>query len=232
MLAADIQVFCGVKRVGWGAFATVARELDRIGLEKLCYGFQNLEMHEDGVLSMVNMSIAHQGITQDGPLLPTYVVLIVARRLCSDPRDRVYGTLGLTHSSFQSRIHISYSNNSKEAILATFIEFSKACIEEKLTIILETLATRSGYPSLPSWCPNFQYTREPIDLFGEHLRAGSSGDTMSTETFRGKTSPVSNELTITGFRVGIVSEVVDFSCSWPGDTSRTQNIERARRFLD
>jgi hypothetical protein len=215
VLAAEIQVFCGLKSVEWIALSNVAWQLSRLLLRSLCYGFQDVATHEDGVIAINNIDNARRPMAERGSVHPNLALLILDQKLCCDPRDRVYGMLGLVGNSFRSRIHVSYSNNSSEGVLKTFIDFAKACIEEKLPVILERVAGRSRVPGLPSWCPNLESNQGDISSFGGHLRAGVSYNESSRKSFWGRTSPESNKLTITGFCVNVISQVVGETFSWP-----------------
>jgi hypothetical protein len=177
--------------------------------------FQDIPTHGDGVIAINNIDSARRPVAERGSVHPNLALLILDQKLCCDPRDRVYGMLGLVGNSFRSRIHVSYSNNSSEGVLKTFIDFAKACIEEKLPVILERVAGRSRVPGLPSWCPNLESNQGDISSFGGHLRAGVSYNESSRKSFWGRTSPESNKLTITGFCVNVISQVVGETFSWP-----------------
>ena len=52
----------------------------------------------------------------------------------------------MTWETFKDRIHISYLNTSDRTTLDTFIEYSKACIEERIPEILLMAAGKSHIP--------------------------------------------------------------------------------------
>jgi hypothetical protein len=99
VLAAEIQVFCGLKSVEYTALSNVAWQLSRLLLRSLCYGFQDVATHEDGVIAINNIDSARRPMAERGSVHPNLALLILDRKLCRDPRDRVYGMLGLVGNS-------------------------------------------------------------------------------------------------------------------------------------
>jgi hypothetical protein len=78
-------------------------------------------------------------------------------------------------------------------------------------MVLELVAGRDFAPGLPSWVPNLGSIRNS-DNFGGHVRAGFSGDTLAHESFRATVhEPDVNKLTVSGFQVDTVSEVVQMT---------------------
>jgi hypothetical protein len=208
---------CGKKRVDWTTLATVGRELVRITIGELCVGQQEYGLLRNGFHAMVLVSWAREELARSGSLSPTALFQITDSRLCSDPRDKVYALLGMTWSSFKRHVQISYSNDSDREVLEAFIEYAKACIMEKVPTILQLVAGKPRIHGLPSWCPNLHSVPKASirNIFDGSLRAGMAADEPARERFRGKIYPESSKLSVTGFRVDTVTEVVDGSFSWP-----------------
>jgi hypothetical protein len=68
-------------------------------LRSLCYGFQDVATHEDGVIAINNIDSARRPVAERGSVHPNLALLILDQKLCRDPRDRVYGMLGLVGNS-------------------------------------------------------------------------------------------------------------------------------------
>jgi hypothetical protein len=227
VLAADILIVCGQKTVGGHALSIVASELNRLLLHSLCYGRQVVADHEDGFHAMQMVRDTKRNIADRGCASFTQLLLISDRKLCFEPRDKVYGMLGMSRRSFRDRIRISYSKSSEQDLLNPYLDCAKACIQEgTLPSILALVAGRLRAPGLPSWCPNLQSTQSGgIRQFGAHFRAGVS----RKEAYRGlraRASSESDNLSVAGFRVDIVSEVVEGTLSWPAGQQMRGRVQR------
>jgi hypothetical protein len=234
VLAVDSLVVCGQKRVGSTRLITVGKELEWLCLRLLCFGYQEIDIHRDGIIAMIFISFAREELASIGSLEPTSLLRIADWKLCSDPRDKVYALLGMTSSSFKNCVQISYSNGSDRDILEAFIEYAKACIVDKVPTILQLVAGRPRIHGLPSWCPNLHSVpRANLDnLFDESLRAGIAAKNSTREMFGGKTHPESSKLSVTGFQVDTVTEVVDGSFYWPPLPPGDEHRQRGQRFLE
>jgi hypothetical protein len=170
-------------------------------------------------------------LTDYGPLRFPTLLMIADTKLVTDPRDRVYGMLGLTSKGFRDRIPISYASGKNDYFVQTYIDCAKACIEEynEMSPILQLVAGRPKISGLPSWCPNMSANQGTILPLGEYVHAGISPELTSFHP--PQISSDSNILSITGFRVDIVSEVIEGTFHWP-HTPNDQQIPRAMRFLD
>ena len=232
VLAVDSLVICGQKTVDWTTLATVGSELRRVALWQLCVGQQEIDLHHDGFRATILISFSKQELARRGYLNPTMLLRIADSKLCSDPRDKVYAMLGMTWSSFKNRVQISYSNDSDREILETFIEYGKACIEEKLPEIFQLVARRSRMPGLPSWCPNLYSNPKTSFINPFNARAGIAADDYPGERLEGTILPGSSKLGVTGFRVDTISKIVDGSFDWPPSPPGEERRLRSQRFLE
>ncbi len=164
---------------------------------------------------------------------PIILLEFVSRKACLHPKDRVYAILGMTSFSFRNRIEICYSDGIDQHIWRTFIDCAKACIEGELFSILGLVAGKQRISDLPSWCPNFRsqvdlpvYSRY-TDFFAGITRGISSSKRSSI-----KTSRESDTLRATGFRVDVVSEIVDGYFRWPNVPQGVQLRQQTRKFTE
>lgn len=206
VLAADFKFICGNKSVVGDSFMKVATGLWRLGLRNLCFEYRPVEDHEDGFTAMEQVRVARNDIANYGRIHFAYLLGTAAYKLCFDPRDKVYGMLGIAPESFRKRIPISYFDDAKDGAVKTYINCAKACIEESLTAILELVSGRPRLSGLPSWCPNLGSATK-LSLFDGDNSAGVSENEGSQ--FTAKTRPGTDILAIMGFRVGKVSEVIE-----------------------
>ncbi|KAF2239652.1 hypothetical protein EV356DRAFT_513940 [Viridothelium virens] len=94
---------------------------------------------------------------QDSSLLTTDGVLYRSQQLfSSDPRDKVYGILGLTTPGFACRLRPQYSLSLKEVYRQAF----QTCIDvEQRLDVLSMCELTTCVPDSPSWLPNLQVQR-------------------------------------------------------------------------
>jgi hypothetical protein len=209
VLAPTVLFVCG--KLKTKKLAIVGHEISRLSIFDLCFEYQGVDLHEDGFRAMADVYGAREDIARFSDLAFTYLLGVADSKLCLDPHDRVYAMLGMARKGFRDRINISYSDNSvNQGFIQTYIDCAKACIEERLPMILELVGGRENAPGLPSWCPNLN-SRQETEAFGDHVRAGIQGDELSYELFSGKTTPGCNDLLIRGFQVDAVSEVVEIA---------------------
>lgn len=73
-------------------------------------------------------------------------------KLCSDPRDRIFGLLGIVPAEIRRRLTVDYSLSFAQVSQ----QFARACIDiyGPGTILYHCLAT-DPVPGSPSWVPNF-----------------------------------------------------------------------------
>jgi hypothetical protein len=234
VLAAKSIAVAGQKMADWTLISTVAAQLWGLGLWSACVGYQPLEKLENGFRAVGDMSSARSYLKDHKELDPTCLLEMTSHKTCLDPRDRVYAILGMTSLSFRNRIEISYSDGTNQHIWRTFIDCAKACIEEGHFPILELVAGRERIPDLPSWCPNFRSNPANLAQYSRHevLFAGITNGLSSSKTSSIKTSRESDTLLATGFRVDVVSEIVEGYYDGSIVPKGVQLRQRARKFIE
>jgi hypothetical protein len=88
-------------------------------------------------------------------LRSAFLVDIAGRKAATDPRDRVFGMLGVASSHLRKKIKVDYSQQDPSPTLRLYIDCGKASIEEGSSLdLLYMLSGREKHPGLPSWCPD------------------------------------------------------------------------------
>ena len=234
VLAAKLIAVAGQKMADWNLIGSVAVQLWQLGLWSACVGYQPLEKRENGPKAAADISWARNYLKYHKELDPTDLLEMVSHKTCLDPRDRVYAILGMTSLSFRNRIEISYSGGTNQHIWRTYIDCAKACIEEGHFPILGIVAGRERISDLPSWCPNFRSNPADLTQYSRHeaLFAGITNGLSSSKISSIKTSRESDTLLATGFRVDVVSEIVDGYFDQSGVPRDVQLRRRARKFIE
>jgi hypothetical protein len=234
VLAAKLIAVAGQKMADWTLISTVAGQLWELGLWSTCVGYQRLEKLGNGFKAVADISWARSHLKDLKELDPTYLLEMVSHKTCLEPRDRVYAILGMTSLSFRNRIEISYSDGTNQHIWRTFIDCAKACIEEGHFPILALVAGRERISDLPSWCPNFRSNPADLGRYSgrEVLFAGNTTGLSSSKISSIKTSRESDTLLATGFRVDVVSEIVDGYYDGVTVPKGAQLRQRARRVIE
>ncbi|KAH7161045.1 heterokaryon incompatibility protein-domain-containing protein [Dactylonectria macrodidyma] len=85
------------------------------------------------------------------------------QRGCSDPRDRVYGILGMDFRGYGSQIRPDYSIEVKEL----FVQLAQEQIQQtqSLDVLTHVLRGEDSVPGLPSYVPDWNISLTPITLF-------------------------------------------------------------------
>lgn len=222
---------CGAKTVRWETASLVAKELLRLMIWTFCVGYETLELYEDGFRAMQSMDFARSMLTEYRPLNFATLLMMADTKLVTEPRDRVYGMLGMAQVDVRDQIPTSYEDTGDAGILQTYIDCAKACVEGEPVLkllLLQTVAGRPRVPGLPSWIPNLSYSQGVILPFGEHVSAGILPDRKAIGEVH--TTSGSNVLKVRGFRVNSVVEIGNGSFPRPFVTDEEQ-IPRSQSFL-
>lgn len=133
--------------------------------------------------------------------------LVFARRECRDPRDRIYGMLGMNSYGTRLRIDPDYSLRLREVYTKAFQSTIKEYDGDLVAMC--GLGFNSKYGGLPSWVPNFA---TPVDFDGQrnqffHFRYQyqcyqASKDRMAKYSFE-----ESGILRLSGVKAGVVADV-------------------------
>jgi len=145
---------CGFEEISWSQFRKAAICLDT----KLKLPSEELSSR---ILFVSNLS---RPLTDRS--FPS-LLYVSSGRLCSDPRDHVYGLLGLASPTAASRIRPQYSTTVTSLYKET-VEFLLSQTK-RLNFLEECSARRSRIHQLPSWVPDWSAPRERIAFLGGGL---------------------------------------------------------------
>jgi hypothetical protein len=94
----------------------------------------------------------------------------VSGKRCEDPRDRLYGLLGIFSPAFASRISPSYSLSTQEVYRDAF--FAHLDVTHRLELPFQFCYSGNDQrPSGPSWIPDFSHSSRTV-MIGEWAFAG------------------------------------------------------------
>lgn len=112
-------------------------------------------------------------LTSDATKQPMSVMLDLSRsKSCADPRDKIYGLLGLTAPVLTAGIKTDYSLPVEQVYKDTFL--AHAAITQRLELLKHCfLATRRT--GGPSWVPDWSRTDFAAPILSEQLSTGLSG---------------------------------------------------------
>lgn len=163
VLAKDATLMYGAHRIPWETVMD-AWGLWSVHLNRCCGAcifslpareFQLLHRVAGRVVDLVN---ARQRLPKSQSLLQ--VLLKFKTRQTSDPRDRIYGLLGLQSSSERLGLQPDYTLT----LAATFIRFASELIRAQGWPVPLHLDLTQRTPALPSWVPDWTYSSaDPSD---------------------------------------------------------------------
>lgn len=129
-----------------------------------------------------------------------------------DPRDKIYGLLGLAENSVRAEITVDYQKKSPTGLSLEVAKHEIA--NEPSVVILHLSCNRPRAPNLPSWCPNF--TVPPISqlviALARDYHAGNR-NMILRKAISARTTPFrarveSNILHIQGFTISQVDKII------------------------
>lgn len=129
------------------------------------------------------------------------------QRIATDPRDYVYGLLGLSEPEIQSQINVRYDSSVKDVYVETF----RAIVSHssRLDVLCDSvLGAATPTHHLPSWVPDWSsstcgYLRDIRVMEPEPEDRATGGSRASVDYWTDSSGrPV---LTTSGFRVGVVT---------------------------
>jgi hypothetical protein len=134
-----------------------------------------------------------------------------------NPRDNIYGILGVADEDFRSRIHVDYNSS----VTDLYFEVAKYLLEIKQPK-LNILHFANHYDetpdsnfNLPSWCPNFHRSQRTTSLPGSGFTAGFVGE-IEALYYKAYIPPISRALHVTAIKLGEITDVVQ-STFWMGE---------------
>lgn len=132
--------------------------------------------------------------------------------LCYDPRDKIYGLLGLAEKSLRAEIKVDYQNKTPRDLS---LDVAKHEIwNEPMVTVLHLSCNRPRVADLPSWCPNYAVSPTSLLLIGlaADYHAGNRDMikrpviSARTASFRAKFE--GDDLHIQGFIISKVDKVI------------------------
>ncbi|RFU31490.1 hypothetical protein B7463_g4858, partial [Scytalidium lignicola] len=126
-----------------------------------------------------------------------------------DPRDRVYGMLGLVDDRVRRYIKVDYTQQTPAQV---YLDLAKYAVKIKLYPNLLHRVFKDGEVDsieleLPSWCLNFSKRRD-IVLIGSEISPFSAGFRDPNISFQPYLAPNTTSLQVMGFQVDEVKEIV------------------------
>ncbi|KAJ4296413.1 hypothetical protein N0V90_006458 [Kalmusia sp. IMI 367209] len=188
--AQDITIYCGRHRLSWEDCQTALqifwnhkKELDSAFPKGISFG-------DDSDLSngfAVSQVLLYSGpnsipnittITKLGEYPLLGVLRACRRKLCSDPRDKVFGILGLLPESIFAEFLVDYSLSVKEIYvdIVDFIIFTT----ERVDVLCEAIhfPSYTGSAGLPTWCPDWSHITD-ITALGHLFDFSASAKTKA-----------------------------------------------------
>jgi hypothetical protein len=152
-----------------------------------------------------------------------------------DPRDKIYGLLGLAEDSVRAAITVEYQNTSPRDLSPEVAKHEVA--NEPMVLLLHLSCNRPRAADLPSWCPNFTASQTSLLLIGMGTdyhagnRNGISREVTSARTTPFRARAEVDILHIQGFTVNQVDKVIP-----PGWTkfhhTEVDIVENARKSME
>ncbi|KAM7184991.1 Heterokaryon incompatibility protein (HET) domain containing protein [Naviculisporaceae sp. PSN 640] len=221
-LARDAVVFCGHDSISWD------RLWEATGMLLKNYHIDRSLLpteHVDMAWMLGRKDFGARGSIE--------TVLSGLGRLATEPRDLVYGLLGLLPPRLRSRIQPRYgSQNEWEAYRDVFLEHTEFVQRLEMTNPFNLPKGVRVQDSRPSWVPDLKNkSLQPWDFFcgGTHLAAGYSRSWVKSSYVQSET--VGNRhllaLTVEGVQCATVSRVKDMSTPAKlGISAMTQAMRR------
>ena len=111
-------------------------------------------------------------LTADTEVFPMSMLLDLSRsKGCAEPRDKVYGLLGLTAPQFNASVQADYSLPVEKVYKDTFL--AHASITQRLELLKHCVVAKRNI-SGPSWVPDWSVTTFAAPVMSEQLATGLS----------------------------------------------------------
>ncbi|KAF2501347.1 HET-domain-containing protein [Lophium mytilinum] len=127
-------------------------------------------------------------------------------QLCSNPRDYIYGLLGLTASNSLAKIEPDYSATVGTVYKDAFLTSSN---HDSRVELLQYCDMNTAIADAPSWVPSWSSAEERISAVGEHISSG-----ISRAYFRYERP---NMLEVLGVRCATVETATEPTSWWSKD---------------
>lgn len=111
-------------------------------------------------------------LTADAEVFPLSILLDLSRsKGCAEPRDKVYGLLGLTAPLFNASVKADYSLSVEKVYKDTFL--AHASITKRLELLKHCVLAKRNIDG-PSWVPDWSVTTFAAPVMSEQLATGLS----------------------------------------------------------
>jgi hypothetical protein len=194
--AADVTVYCGSSAVPWTTYAAASRlcqkyvkEIDAAELESSVEGVlapRTLSSRWSTALSLQGPGLLRdqnaQNLKSSTPgFLST--LLLYRDRSCTDPRDKVYGTLGMVSEYERSEFLVDYSLPTSHVYI-NVVEYLLSTTRQ-LDVIRASihLVDHEAAVKLPSWVPEWSYNPNVRPLVNKDHPFCASGKTDAKFAF-------------------------------------------------
>lgn len=224
-----VRIYCGDHVASWDQLTAMLRALQR-GLDKLHFKDQSLQ----------NLQSLRDDFAKDRPIGLLQAIFTSHKSRATDPRDKVYGLLGITFDGHNFVPVPNYQQSLNEVFMGMTMSWirAKECLD---MICLQGLAPRNQ-KALPSWCPDWLSigshrfdSRMVSYLSGQakRTRLGKMRNTWNaTEGSRASTYTFTrneNDLQMEGFQLGTVDGL---STAWGLDPHNASNRSYEARFTN
>lgn len=221
--------------MGWEDFVKAVGAIARLQQHQVSIIFPNVDsgiQNLEGIFEMRHTAKVQKSDTND--VRSAFLLDVAHRKNVTDPRDRIFGVLGLASSYFREKVNVDYLQQDSSALLRLYIESGKACIEEDTSLaLLYMISGREKNPSLPSWCPNFDSPGNRRFFLHQDWRAGVRSLAEGDGQISGWFEPGSDDFYAPGCRVGIVDQVASSTFCWSSSArdAEAPSVEDATKNL-
>jgi hypothetical protein len=164
VLATDFVVYCGWGRITSTTFLGKLSTITLFNLDRFITGSNDSDLtysKHRGVLIDKYRSAWNPDSTRNLTLKPPLLELVVNNRFakCSDPRDRIFALLGISHGTALSDLPPDYT----ETVAETYLRAAKYFIAtgDGAALLYQATTLRRKY-NLPSWVPDWDVPMEPV----------------------------------------------------------------------
>ena len=225
VLASNIVIVCGSKRITWDLLGKLAGEITRIGLCATARGNRIPNPHRsDGFGAIESINILRKQfndrMTPPNPYGFLSIVSLGREKDVTEPVDRIYGLLGLANDIVRESIMIDYSQERREQFWKAYIDFGKLWAKLDYRYLLSIAPSKDRPSELPSWCPNFNSDTSTAFSFGAVV--GYKAGFVESKPASAQTLAGSDHIRIPGFRIDQVEKVVRSSWSWSQFPDKTK----------
>lgn len=156
--------------------------------------------------------------------------------LATDPRDKIYGFLGLANG--QTRKHITPDYGGKD-VAEVYVEAGKYFVETEAVLnILHLVSHEDGegrVANLPSWCPNFSTGRKTskLGVYATGRCTGFKNLKLGVEAvpIRASILENTNVLLVEGFCIDTVKDTQEPAWRWWDETPEVGRVSSALQSL-